>query len=50
MRMQSTSCQSWYIVLVFGYEDAEWYFVLVFRYEDVELILPKLVLCEGFQI
>ena len=37
MRMQSSSCQSWCFVWVFGYEEAE-------------VILPKLVLCLGFWI
>ena len=32
--MQSSSCQSWYFVWVFGYEDAEF-------------ILPKLEVCLG---
>ena len=35
--MKSSSCQSWY-------------FVWVFEYEDAELIVPKLVLCLGFWI
>ena len=37
MKMQSSSCQSWYFVWVFGYENEE-------------LILPKLVLCLEFWI
>ena len=37
MRLQSSNCQRWYFVWVFGYENEE-------------LIMPKLVLCLGFWI
>ena len=37
MRKQSSSCQSWYFVWVFGYENEE-------------LILPKLVFCPFLEL